>query len=107
MILSFQYGTETLSFQVQYRNRRTLCIEIEPPEQITVIAPIGSTEDEILSTVKSKAKWMVQKLFEIREIEYQKRKKDYVNGEAFLYLGRNYSLQLILDGGIDRRHLKE
>jgi predicted metal-dependent hydrolase len=100
MNLSIQYGTETLTFQVQFRKRNTLSIEIVPPENITVIAPIGSTEDEILATVKSKAKWMVQKLFEIREIEYKKRKKEYVNGEAFLYLGRNYSLQIILDSTV-------
>ena len=33
----------------------------------------------------------------IREIEYRKYDKQYINGEAFLYMGRNYSLQLILD----------
>jgi predicted metal-dependent hydrolase len=97
MNLSFQYGTEILSFKVEFRKRKTLGIEVQPPENIIIIAPIGSSEDEILETVRSKAKWIVQKLFEIREVEYKKRNKEYVNGESFLYLGRNYSLQIVLD----------
>lgn len=94
MKLKFQYGTQEIEFTVIYRKRKSISIEIEPPTIITVIAPEGSNEDIILSTVKTKAKWITQKLYDIREMEYRKRTKQYVNGESFLYLGRNYSLQL-------------
>lgn len=50
-----------------------------------------------LEAIKPKSKWIIQKIFEIKEVEYRKRKKQYVNGESFIYLGRNYSLQIILD----------
>ncbi len=30
-------------------------------------------------------------------MEYRRRDKQYVNGESFIYMGRNYSLQIILD----------
>jgi len=97
MKLSYQYGTEKIEFDVIFRKRKTLSIEVEAPKNIRVIAPEGKTEEEILQTVKTKSKWMVQKLFEIREMEYRRRDKQYVNGEAFLYMGRNYSLQIIVD----------
>jgi predicted metal-dependent hydrolase len=97
MRLSYQYGTERIEFDVIFRKRKTLSIEVEAPSVITVIAPEGRTEEEILQSVKTKSKWIVQKLFEIREIEYRKYDKQYINGEAFLYMGRNYSLQIILD----------
>lgn len=100
MKLSYDFGTQRIEFSVVFRKRKTLSIEVEAPKNITVIAPEGKTEDEILETVKTKSKWIVQKLFEIREMEYRKRNKQYVNGEAFIYMGRNYSLQIVLDDKI-------
>ena len=97
MKLSYEYGTEKIEFEVVFRNRKNLSIEVEAPRKITVISPAGKSEDEILETVKTKSKWIVQKLFEIREIEYRKRIKQYVNGESFIYMGRNYSLQILLE----------
>ncbi len=97
MKLSYDYGTQTIEFTTIFKKRKTLTIEVEAPKTITVIAPEGTTEDKILETVKTKSKWIVQKLFEIREMEYRKRVRQYVNGEAFIYMGRNYSLQIVQD----------
>lgn len=97
MRLSYDYGTERIEFEVVFRKRKTLSIEIEAPRKITVISPEGKSENEILEAVKTKSKWIVQKFFEIREMQYTKRDKQYVNGESFIYMGRNYSLQIILD----------
>ncbi len=97
MKLSYEYGTQRIEFSVIFRKRKTLSIEVEAPNIITVIAPEGATEDRILETVKTKSKWIVQKLFEIKEMEYRKREKQYVNGESFIYMGRNYSLQIVQD----------
>lgn len=97
MILSYEFGTQRIDFSVVFRKRKTLSIEVEAPNIITVKAPEGTTEDKILETVKTKSKWIVQKLFEIKEMEYRKRIKQYVNGESFIYMGRKYSLQIVLD----------
>lgn len=97
MKLSYEYGTQRIEFSVIFRKRKTLSIEVEAPNIITVIAPEGATEERILETVKTKSKWIVQKLFEIKEMEYRKRTRQYVNGESFIYMGRNYSLQIVLD----------
>ncbi len=92
--LSYQYGTQLIAFDVVYRKRKTLAIEIEAPDRITAIVPMGLDEASILDLVNSKSKWIVSKLVEIREIEHQKSHKQYVNGESFPYLGRNYSLDI-------------
>ena len=97
MRLSYEYGTQQIEFDVVFRKRKTLSIEVEAPSKITVISPEGKSEVEILETVKGKSKWIVQKLFEIREMEYRKYNKEYVNGESFIYMGRNYSLQITVD----------
>lgn len=93
--MEFQYGTKTIEFEVEHRNRKTLEIRIEPPDNIKVKAPMAATEKDILQVVMSKAKWITQKLFEFKDMEYRPRKKEYVNGESFMYLGRNYSLQIL------------
>lgn len=97
MNLSYEFGTQRIDFSVVFRKRKTLSIEVEAPNIITVKAPEGSTEDKILEIVKTKSKWIVQKLFEIKEMEYRKRTRQYINGESFIYMGRNYSLQIVLD----------
>ena len=99
MKLEYYYGTQKIEFVVIYRNRKNLSINIEPPNIITVIAPTDKSKNEIIETVKTKSKWIVQKLFEIREIEYRKYNREFINGESFLYLGRNYKLQIdVIEG---------
>lgn len=97
MKLGFVFGTKNIEFDVRYSNRKTLTIEVEPTGDVNVIAPIGTTNEKIISKVKSKAVWIVQKQYEVRNINVNKINREPVNGESYLYLGRNYTLQLIID----------
>ena len=42
MKLKVQYGTKELEFKVEFRNRDTMSISVEPPNDILVVAPIGT-----------------------------------------------------------------
>ncbi|RKD34172.1 M48 family metallopeptidase [Thermohalobacter berrensis] len=106
MKLSFNFGTRNIEFDVEYRNRKTIEISMEPPDTINVVAPINTPEDVIIKKVKSRGSWIVQKLFEFKNMEYRKIKREFVNGESFMYLGRNYSLQIIDDLNIKRPEVK-
>lgn len=97
MTFSVKYGTRTIEFTVIYRKRKTLEIRVEAPGIVSVIAPVGTNEKMIKQVVKKKGKWIVQKLFLMQNVEHQKIKREFVSGEAFLYLGRNYTLQLFYD----------
>lgn len=97
MKLKVQYGTKELEFKVEFRNRDTMSISVEPPNNILVVAPIGTPEENIKDIVKSRGKWIVQKLFEFRNIDAKRISREFVNGESFMYLGRNYSLQIHVD----------
>ena len=96
-MFSFQYGTATIEYSLIRNERKNVSISVEPNKYIVVKAPLGLSNDEVLIVVKGKAKWITQKLFEMKEIESRKYHRQYVNGESFLYLGRNYSLQLVDD----------
>ena len=97
MKYSVKYGTKDIEFSIEFKNRKTMSISVEPPNNITVVAPVGTSEEEIKEVVKSKGAWIVQKLFEFRNIESKRVNREFVNGESFMYLGRNYSLQIHID----------
>ena len=97
MKLKVQYGTKELEFKVEFRNRDTMSISVEPPNNILVVAPIGTPEEDIKGIVKSRGRWIVQKLFEFRNIDAKRIDREFVNGESFMYLGRSYSLQIYVD----------
>ena len=94
MKLGFQYGTKYIDFNVLFKNRKTMSIEVEPSGEVNVISPLGVTENIILDKVKSKANWIVQRQYEVESINVHKINREAVNGESYLYLGRNYSLQI-------------
>lgn len=106
MQLSFEYGTRNIAFDVVYKKRKTMAIAVEPPDRIIVTVPIKTPEDLIISKVKNKANWIVQKLYSFKDMEYIKLNKEFVNGESFMYLGRNYSLQIQIDISIKKPEIK-
>ena len=105
MKLLVQYGTKKIEFKVEFRNRKTTSISVEPPNNILVVAPLNTKEEDIKEAVKSKGAWIVQKLFEFRHIEAKKVNREFVNGESFMYLGRNYSLQIHIDEALQNNSI--
>lgn len=106
MRLGFKYGTRNIEFEVVFKNRRNMEIVAEPPDIITVIAPVGTTDDRIIQKVREKANWIIQKLYYFKHMNYQPIPREFVNGESFMYLGRNYSLQIEIDTNIKRPEVK-
>lgn len=106
MRLAFNYGTKNIEFDVAFRNRQTMEISVEPPNTVKVVAPIDTPENIVFEKVKSRASWIVQKLFEFKDMEYRKINREFVNGESFIYFGRNYSLQISEDTNIKKIEVK-
>ena len=48
MRLEFKYGTRNISFNLIYRKRKSMSIEVEADGEINVISPLGFDEDIIL-----------------------------------------------------------
>ncbi|MBS1747108.1 MAG: M48 family metallopeptidase [Bacteroidetes bacterium] len=96
--------------------RKTVSIFIERDGSVRVLAPATSSDEKIESAVKSKEYQIFQKLAKWKELNQGKLKREYVNGQSFLYLGRNYRLRindnqdvpLKISGGffhLDRKYL--
>ena len=99
--MKYKYGTTEIEFDVRYSKRKTIEIGIQPPDIVTVVAPIGIPDKILLESVQKKSKWIIKKLYEVKQIEHRQINKEYVNGEAFMYLGRNYALQIIVDTSLE------
>lgn len=106
MNLEFQYGATNISFDVIFKKRKTLEIAVMLPDIVKVTAPIGISNDRRIEIVKGKGSWIVKKLYSIKHINYKHLNKEYVNGESFMYLGRNYSLEIITDKSVKKPQVK-
>jgi hypothetical protein len=97
-VLSFPYGDSTIRFTPYYSSRRkTIEIAVEAPDQVIVTSPQGRTDEEIIKVVARKAKWITQQLYKMKDIRFQPVMREFVSGEALLYMGRNFRLDLQLD----------
>jgi len=106
MKLSTQYGNKKIEFELEYRNRKTLAIQVKPIDKVLVLSPKGLSEHIIKEKVKSKGKWILKKLLDFKDIGYIPFNREFADGEAFMYLGRNYLLQLFLNSNLTRLKVK-
>ncbi|MDX8411177.1 MAG: SprT family zinc-dependent metalloprotease, partial [Mariprofundaceae bacterium] len=73
--------------------RKTACIRVRD-HAVAVIVPGGLPRKQIEQMVLSKRQWIVSKLRQQRELRASHQPRQYANGEAFAYLGRNYRLRI-------------
>ncbi len=76
-------------------DRKTTDIVIERDGVIRVRPPLKMTPEQVDETVFSKRLWIFRNLAEWRELNATRDVREWVNGEAFLYLGNCYRLSLV------------
>lgn len=90
-----QYGNRKIDFEIKQRNRKkTMAIKISPGGEVTVLAPQDLSEDKILAIVQKKAQWIIEKQEAVGRRNFESA-KEFVSGEAYPYLGREYRLKVI------------
>jgi len=78
---------------IQTNRKKTASIEIKN-NSIKVIVPKTLSEDRIKALIQQRASWIEKKIRTQAEMP-PFRPKEYVNGEDFTYLGKNYRLKRI------------
>lgn len=86
-----------ITYTLATSNRKTLSIYIERDGQISVLAPQDFTHEKIEEVLEQKRAWIYKSLAEWEDLNATRVKREYVNGEGFLYLGRTYRLQLVAE----------
>ena len=78
---------------VRTKRKKTASIEIKDG-LIRVLIPNSLTDKRVNSLLEERASWINKKIRLQAEMPSYKA-KEYVNGETFTYLGRNYRLKLV------------
>ncbi|WP_053956869.1 M48 family metallopeptidase [Inediibacterium massiliense] len=92
------YKEFEFSHIVKKSDRKTFEIRIEPPDLVILKAPKKAKEEDIIKILKRKEKWIRNKLQLLKKINCLQ--KQYINGENFLYLGKNYLLKIIINSTV-------
>jgi predicted metal-dependent hydrolase len=87
---------DDLQFEVKYSPRRKhVELSVEREGGLVIRAPEGTDPRRLESAVREKRFWLYTKMAEKETLRRSVPTKEYVSGEGFPYLGRNYRLLLV------------
>src|SRR5438132_6712044 len=89
-----QFGSETIPFGLEMRQRRRLSISVHPDRRVTVLAPAECSLADVLARVQKRAAWITRQRAYFEQFHPLAHEKRYVSGETHLYLGRQYRLKI-------------
>ena len=87
--MSFEYEV------VRRPRRKTVGICVKPDQTVQVAIPERFPLAKVDALVRGKADWIRRKLSQYQEVQAQYPPKQYVSGECFSYLGRDYRLHVV------------
>lgn len=88
----FTYGKYSYKYFLSKENRKTISLVVKPDKTTIVKAPKEATREEVENFLKRKWSWMKKQTSYFDKYPKKRYEKDYVSGESFFYLGRQYKL---------------
>ena len=88
----FIFGTFVYEYQLIKQDRKTLSLTVTPDLHIIVKCPFKAKSERIESFLQKKWFWLEKQLSFFKKYQRKIYKKEYVSGEGYLYLGRQYKL---------------
>jgi len=87
----FTYEQVAFDYDLTKESRKTLAITVSPDQSVRVKAPLHATEEKINAFLQRKFRWVLKHQRYFARFK-PKAPKEYISGETFRYLGRNYKL---------------
>ncbi len=106
MKITIMHKEKEISFNIIYRKRKTLSLEIKQDGTINVLSPNGVDKNFIINEVKDKGDWILKKVEELEIKNKNKLERNYETGDIFMYLGKEYKLQVVVDKTVTRAEVK-
>jgi predicted metal-dependent hydrolase len=94
-VYQIQYGNKIIKFDISFAERKTLEIAVLPDQSVFVKAPAGKRLEEVLRRVQKRARWIVKQQSYFASVTHSFPPKEYVSGETFRYLGKQYRLKVM------------
>lgn len=93
---TFQYGTTSIDYQLQHNpTKKDVTIAVDWVTGVSVVVPENIDEERIETVLRRKAPWILRRLAEFEAIKQQTTHHEFISGEKFPYLGRQYRLKVI------------
>ena len=84
-----------IQYTLTRSKRKTASIYVERDGQVSVLVPKRLSNSQIEELLEAKRKWIYKNLAEWHDLNTARVRREYVNGEGFLYLGRTYRLRVV------------
>jgi predicted metal-dependent hydrolase len=75
-------------------NRKTASVAVLPDNSVTITVPEELSDEGVDQVIEKKRMWILKKKALNNEVRRPSKPKEFVSGEAFSYLGRNYRLKV-------------
>ena len=89
-----QYGATIIDYDIEFAQRKTLSICVNPDSTVCLKAPIDATLEQIQQKVHKRAGWILKQKRYFESFGTSTTKRQYISGESHLYLGRQYMLRV-------------
>lgn len=91
-----RYGKHKIEYNLSRKEVKNINLNLKPNLLVEVSAHRDVPLSKISSFVKKKASWIIKnKEYFMKSLPEIKYEKEYVSGEAFKYLGRQYRLKVL------------
>jgi predicted metal-dependent hydrolase len=101
---TFNYGKYSYEYFLIKQVRKTISLNVYPNFKIVLKCPNNYTSEKIEKFLKKKWSWLEKQIKYFKKYQKISSTKEYVSGESFLYLGRQYKL-LVKRGKKDKLSL--
>jgi len=88
----FIFGTFIYEYQLIKQDRKTLSLTVTPDLRIILKCPEQTEAERIETFLKKKWFWLEKQLSFFKKYQRKIYEKEYISGEGYLYLGRQYKL---------------
>ncbi|MBI1856787.1 M48 family metallopeptidase [Candidatus Saccharibacteria bacterium] len=92
---TFEYGTHSYIYGLVRQDRKTLSLTVEPCLDIILKVPEDVDNERIEKFLRKKWMWLNKQLTFFEKYRKKYYQKEYVSGESFYYLGRQYKLIVV------------
>lgn len=101
MTMKIQFDERTIECNVQYSKRTKIAIQLETNGLITVKAPNGTPEADIVHVMEKNKKWLLDNTNKLEQARASMlpMAKEYQEQGQFLYLGKKYFLHELIEVG--------
>lgn len=88
----FTYGKYSYEYHLFREERKTVKLTVYPNLSIVLKCPNSYPEEKVETFLQRKWHWLEKQIKELKKYQKKQEEKEYISGESFLYLGRQYKL---------------